>query len=186
MFTYTFDQRIFFDRPPHTDCWYAYTHPSLNLAESDDFRHDYFSVLDGSFVREPEDGRGFSQDKIRQIELILAEHVSDMKLEQLLDAHKELPSHYKELGAKSNRYSDVQGRSHELGCFDPDFDVAFEQLRNEDRAYRLTRDFVSRILDRATQVTKADRDACLHEVLMDSWIYGDSQYAKRGETFEDF
>ncbi len=36
------------------------------------------------------------------------------------------------------------------------------------------------------RVTNADRDAWLHEILMDSWIYGEKQNAKPGETFDDF
>ena len=186
MDVFSFDQRYFFHRQPGSDRWYASTHPALNRNDPAAFMHGYFRVSDSRYDgMSSGDGREFDQKKIREIETILKDHVGEMKLEQF-DAYKEQPPHYKELGSKTNRYSDVFHRLRTSGCCDPDFAVALDQLIEEEPAYRLNRDFVRRVLERAGKVSATERDERLHEVLMDSWTYDVEPYAKRGETFEAF
>lgn len=108
-----------------------------------------------------------------------------MDLKQF-DAYREQPKHYQELGAKTNRYSDIFHRLRTSGCCDSSFSVAYEQLRDEEPAYRLTREFVGRILERTHGVSSQNRDKWLHERLKDSWVYDVEPYAKPGETFEAF
>lgn len=185
MNVFTFDNQYYFERQPFDDCWYAYTHPRLNLEESEDVFHGYFDVSDGKFVRNTASGRGFSSEQKLHIEMLLAKHKSNMTLEQF-ETHKELPTHYVELGSKSNRYADILDRIRTQGIWDPDVSIAFEQLTNEEPAYRLTRDFVLRLLERTTQIPEIDRDAWLNECLMDTWTYDTSSCAKPGENFESF
>jgi hypothetical protein len=185
MDVFSFDQRYFFDRQPDCERWYAYLHPALNRDASDEFAHGYFRVSDGRYDEPPGDGRCFNEEQIREIEAILETRACEMDAKQF-DAYKELPSHYKELSAKTNRYSDVFHRLRTKGCCDPNFSVAFEQLRDEQPAYRLTREFVTRILERANNVASQDRDKWLHERLMDSWVYDVEPCAEPSETFEAF
>ncbi|BBO36325.1 hypothetical protein [Lacipirellula parvula] len=185
MNVFSFDQRYFFDRQPGCERWYACLHPALNRDASDEFAHGYFRVSDGHYDGPPGDGRCFSAEQIREIEVTLASRVREMDLKQF-DVYRELPRHYQELGAKTNRYSDIFHRLRTSGCYDPDFAVAFDQLISEEPAYRLTREFVGRVLERAGSVSAADRDKRLREVLRDSWIYDVEPDPNRKETFETY
>ncbi len=185
MFTFTFDHQYYFDRSPHAECWYAYTDPNLECVDPASFAHGYFSVSDGSFVRDAADFGRFREQQKRDITQILVEHKSDMDLQQF-DAYSQLPAHYRELGTRSNRYSDIKGRAREVGMWDPDVSVAFEQMTKADPAYRLTREFVSRVLEKARQVAAEERDRWLHITLMDHWTYDRQPIAESGGTFEDF
>lgn len=185
MNVFSFDQRYFFDRQPGCERWYAYLHPALNRDASDEFAHGFFRVSDGRYDGPTGDGRSFSEDHIQEIEATLASRIREMDLKQF-DAYRELPKHYQELGAKTNRYSDIFHRLRSSGCCDPAFSVAYEQLRDEEPAYRLTREFVRRILERVDGVSRQDRDKWLHKRLKDSWVYDVEPYAQPGETFEAF
>lgn len=183
MDVFSFDETFYFHRQPYQDCWYVYLHPSLNRVGSDAFAHGHFAVTDGKLVRSPEDGRCFTSEQVAEIERLLSEHVQDMGLEQF-NVHTELPAHYKELSATSNRFSDLQLRRRAGGLYDPDFSVAFEQMTCEWPAYRLTREFVSCVIEKAKSVSSKDRHEWLLEVLKDRWTYDVSP--ESGETFETF
>lgn len=185
MNVFTFDQEIFFDRQSYDDCWYAYTHPEINLSDPDSFAHGYFRVSDGQFERTPDDGRCFSEEQKGKIESLLANHKSDMNLEQF-KVYKVRPSHYREINSQSNRYHDIVSRLRVHWGFDPDSSVALEQLVREEPAYRLTREFVRRVLERAERITEIEREAWLREDLMDTWTYDVAPYKEPGETFDTF
>ena len=185
MNVFSFDQRYFFDRQPGCERWYAYLHPALNRDASDEFAHGYFRVSDGRYDGPTGDGRCFGAEQIREIEATLASRVREMDLKQF-DAYREQPKHYQELGEKTNRHSDVFHRLRTRGCYDPDFAVTLDRLIEEEPAYRLTREFIGRVLERAIDVSATDRDDRLHEGLMDSWTYDVEPFAKQGATFEAF
>ncbi len=112
---------------------YVFLHPLLNAEKPDSFRHGDFRVSDGSYIRASEDGRGFTDEEIKQIQRILAEHISDMNLEQF-SVHEILPAHYHELPSKSDRHKDINERLRFYVGYDPDISVAWDRLTLEEPA----------------------------------------------------
>ncbi|MCA9100689.1 MAG: hypothetical protein KDA63_06055, partial [Planctomycetales bacterium] len=170
MFTFTFDQTYFFDRRPIDPCWYVFTQPSTIRGEVDSYRHGYFDVSNQKFTRNVGDGRDFTVAQRQEIELILSRHGAKMGLEQF-EPHETLPAHYREVGQKTNRYSKICGHLREVGPPDPNFSVAFEHLSITEPAYRLTRQFVLRVLAKAGEVSREERDEWLRENLLDTWTH---------------
>lgn len=185
MFTFTFDDVIYFSRASYDECWHVCNDPKLCKADFDSWKQGFFRVADGKFDRHPKEGKGFELDQISQIEELLAAKTEEMKLEQF-EIYEHLPAHYKEISKKTNKYRDLIQRLRIYGCSDPNVSVAFEQLVGEEPAYRLTREFMSRVLDRVNYISHNDRDAWLEEVMRDSWTYDVAPYAKPGETYETF
>lgn len=185
MFTFTFDREVYFYRATYDDCWHACTDPKLCKTDFDSWKQGYFRVRDGKFDHHPKEGQGFEPDEIRRIETLLSEKSDEMDLEQF-ELHEHLPSHYKAISKDSNKYRDLLERMRIHGHGDPNLCVAFEQLTSEEPAYRLTRQFIARVIERAEWISDADRDAWLEEVMRDSWTYDVQPYAKPGETYEHF
>ncbi|MBN2291076.1 MAG: hypothetical protein JXM70_01550 [Pirellulales bacterium] len=183
----TFDQYFFFEICRGEDRLYAHTHPKLIKEKPDAFHIGYFRTSDGSYLQpEEDDDRWFSDAEIKRIQRILAEHKSELNLEQF-SVYQILPAHYRQVPPESERYEDINKRLRLYEGYDPDFEVAWDKLTFEEPAYRLTRDFITRILKRAEEVTPAERDEWLQETLLDTWTYDtprDSNYY--GKTFEEF
>ena len=100
------------------------------------------------------------------------------------DVHSVMPDHYLEINRRSNRFADFIDRLKWMGRTEPSFSVAFETLTTHQPAYRLTREFVSKVIDQMERVTTSEIAAWLHEVTEDSWVY-DHDPAP-GETYDDF
>jgi len=179
MFTFTFDNEVFFDRPVYEDCWYVYTHPSKDL------RHGRFRVDSCRFFAHPEDGRNFKPNEILHIEHLLRDNKECMKLEQF-SIHEIRPTHYQPLARTDRRYVDVIARLRNGGHWDPKFGVAFHQLTSENPAYRLTREFVNCVVERAHQLSAKTTDEWILDDAMDSWTYDISPYSREGAAFEEY
>lgn len=178
MNVFTFDDIYFFDRSSEDDCWYAYTHPAKHP-----FAHGQFDVRTGTFTRDTGDGRFFTADQKCDIERILRAHKSEMDLKQF-EIHQGLPNHFVEIDRRSNGFADFINRLKWMGRTEPKFSIAYQTLTLRNPAYRLTRDFVSQILDQMTRVTQPEMEQWLHEVTKDSWVYDHTP--ARGETYDDF
>ena len=178
MNVFTFDETYFFDRQPHDECWYAYTHPA-----SEPFTHGYFHAATCEFTRDTSDGRCFDPQQKREIECILKSNKANMDLGQF-DVHFVLPDHYLEINRRSNRFGDFFDRLKWMGRTEPSFSVAFETLTTHHPAYRLNREFISKVLDQMERILPSEIAAWLHEVTEDSWVY-DYDPAP-GETYDDF
>lgn len=178
MNVFTFDDTYFFDRQPHDECWYAYTHPASEL-----FSHGYFDVATCEFTRDTSDGRSFDPQQKGEIERILRSNKAHMDLGQF-DVHSVLPNHYREINRRSNRFADFIDRLKWMGPTEPSFSVAFETLATQEPAYRLTREFISKVITQMERVTASEISAWLHDVTEDSWVY-DYDPAP-GETYDDF
>jgi hypothetical protein len=188
MFTFTFDEVYFFDLPSNCDpkhgnwsdsgCWYAYTHP-----KADHFCHGSFFAKNGLFSEGPNDGRGFDKHQIKEIEQILKTNVNVMNPKQF-EAHLIRPGHYLPIDRPSSRFTNFIDKVRFSGREDPEVSVAFEKFTSENRAYRLTRGIVRRILQDALLVTPTEFTEWLDNRVRDTWIY--DYGPEPDEKYEDF
>ena len=82
-----------------------------------------------------------------------------------------LPSHYREINPRSNRYADIMWRLRIYGHWDISTSIAFNELTSEDANYSPDREFVLALLERAMRVSTTEHDGHLQDVAHDSWIY---------------
>ena len=180
MNTFTFDDVYFFDRQPYEDQWYAYTHP-----ERRPFRCARFDVASCRFSAHCQNLGEFAPDEISAIEQRLEQHRDEMDLSQF-DVHRTRPCHYVTLSRSSPEYERVFPRLRNGGKWDPKFGVAWETLTRSEPAYRLTRDFVSRVLAHTLEVPETEWTEYLREDCEDTWTYDIAPYAEDGESLETF
>lgn len=182
MYIFNFDQ-YYMQRQSYDDCWYVYTQPSGPVDETgrDRSAHGDFSVSTGRFVKGFDDQSDFSDDQKLEIEALLSAHKDEMGLEQF-EAHEVMPPHYREIPRRSDRYKDLIRRIRVPGTSDPAVSVAYEQLDEAEPAYRLTREFITRVLERSKIVSQQDIDEWLHESMLDTWTYDCGEE----EPFESF
>jgi hypothetical protein len=178
MNVFTFDDKYYFDREPHDECWCAYTHPA-----SESFSHGSFSVSTCTFERGPDDGRAFTDTEKREVEQILKARREAMDLAQF-DVHSVLPCHYKLINPRSNRFSDFIDRLKWMSRCDPTFSVAYEKLTLRQPAYRLTREFIKTVFGELKHITREERSAWLDEVTRDTWTYDHD--SAPNETYDEF
>lgn len=81
------------------------------------------------------------------------------------------PGHYHAINPRSNRFTDIMARLRIYGEWDVNTGVALERLIATQPSWQLTRSFVQKLLDRASQVSESDHDQWLREVAHDAWIY---------------
>lgn len=180
MNTFTFDDIYYFDRQSYDSCWYAYTHPA-----KEPFCHGRFCVDSCRFSSHSETLGEFSTEQIAEIEQLLAHHRAEMDLEQF-DVHLRRPAHYELVPRNSPLWERVETKRRRAWPSDPALAVAFEELASENPAYRLTREFVSLIIERSTRVTAEQAFEHLTEIAEDQWTYDTAPYAEEGETYETY
>ena len=177
MFTFTFDQKYFFNRQPMDDYWCAHTRERDSIV-----REGYFAVVGGSFHHHGCDSSKFCRLEIEEIEQILRDNSQAMDLDQFR-VHEQLPSHYRPIAPESNRYADIIRRMRIYGEWDVNTSIALSRLEEMNPAYRLTREFVAEVLEMALGISKADHDEWLRDDSFDSWTYDRGQ---EPPNFEDF
>lgn len=179
MNTFTFDDVYFFDRQSYDSCWYASTHPATKP-----FRYGRFDVSSCLFTSHAEGLGKFTREQIAEIEQLLTEHREEMDLGQF-DVHLHRPAHYERV-YRSEVWERVVNQRRPSWPSDPALTVAYGQLALENPAYRLTRHFVSLVINRSKSIPAELALEYLSEVAEDQWMYDIAPYAEEGETYETF
>jgi hypothetical protein len=165
MFSFTFNDRYFFDREELDNRWRAHT-----CIANPPVRQAYFAISDGKFIRHACDDHKFTPKEISDIECFLRENAAAMTASQF-DPHFQLPNHYRLINPASNRFADIMQRLRTCGEWDVNTSVALEVICTKNPAFRLTRSFIKSMLDVASNVSEHDHDEWLREVAMDHWTY---------------